>query len=146
MPTLTCAVLIDDDQTTNFLNQLLLKRISITDKVLVALNGKEALELVQQHCQHATAEAPALVLLDIKMPVMNGFQFLEALGQLPGLRSEAIILAVLTTSLHAQDVERVQQLHIPYFLSKPLTQAKIEQVLADHSARVAAQHNAQDSI
>lgn len=138
MQKLTCALLVDDDQTTNFLNQLLFKRLSLTDKVLVALNGQEALEQFGKHCQNATAEAPVLVLLDIKMPVMDGFQFLEAYARLPSAQKENVIIVMLTTSLHPQDVDRVQQLDIAGFLNKPLTKEKIADVLNTYGSRLTA--------
>jgi CheY-like chemotaxis protein len=132
---LTCVLLVDDDQTTNYLNQLLIKRLEITDKLLVALNGQEALELMQTHCREATPDCPALILLDMKMPVMDGFQFLEALGKLSLPEKEAIVIVMLTTSLHPQDMNRVQSLNIGGFLNKPLTRDKLNEVLKTHFNR-----------
>ena len=82
MQKLTCALLVDDDSTANYLNTLLLKRLAVTDKILVALNGQEALDMLAIHCRDATPDCPALILLDIKMPVMDGFAFLAAYDQL----------------------------------------------------------------
>ncbi|MDO7844775.1 response regulator [Hymenobacter sp. M29] len=135
MQKLTCALLVDDDQTTNYLNQLLIKRLNITDNLLVALNGQEALELVKIHCQMATPDCPALILLDVKMPVMDGFQFLTAYNELPLPEKESIIIVMLTTSLHPQDVDRVQSLNIGGFLNKPLTKEKLNDVLKNHFNR-----------
>ena len=135
MQKLTCALLVDDDQTTNYLNQLLIKRLAITDKLLVALNGQEALDLLRAHCQLATPECPVLILLDVKMPVMDGFAFLEAYHRLPLPQKHAIIIVMLTTSLHQQDVERVQRLDIAGFLNKPLTKEKLDDVLRNHFNR-----------
>ncbi|MBD2724321.1 MULTISPECIES: response regulator [Hymenobacter] len=135
MQKLTCALLVDDDQTTNYLNSLLIKRLNITDRLLVALNGQEALELVKIHCQAASPDCPALILLDVKMPVMDGFQFLAAYDQLPLPEKQAIIIVMLTTSLHPQDVDRVQRLNIAGFLNKPLTRDKLNDVLSKHFNR-----------
>ena len=132
MQKLNCALLVDDDQTTNYLNTLLLKRLDVTNKVLVALNGQEALDLLDKHCQEATAECPMLILLDVKMPVMDGFAFLEAYDKLMTLQKQAIIIVMLTTSLHPQDVSRVQDLNIAGFLNKPLTEAKVKEVLSSY--------------
>ncbi len=140
MQKLTCALLVDDDQTTNYLNQLLLKRLAVTDRLLVALNGQEALDLLHVHCREATEECPALILLDVKMPVMDGFAFLEAYKKLPYLQKNAIIIVMLTTSLHPQDVDRVQKLNIAGFLNKPLTEAKINEVLENHFNRHLPNH------
>ncbi|WP_046243741.1 response regulator [Hymenobacter terrenus] len=132
MQKLTCALLVDDDQTTNYLNQLLIKRLDITDKLLIALNGQEAIDLLLKHRHEITDERPALVLLDVKMPVMDGFAFLEAYEKLALPQKQAIIIVMLTTSLHPQDVERVSKLNIAGFLNKPLTREKLNEVLQTH--------------
>ena len=135
MQKLTCALLVDDDQTTNYLNQLLLKRLAVTDKLLVALNGQEALKQLEVHCHEASLECPMLILLDVKMPVMNGFEFLEAYAQLSIPNKQAVIIVVLTTSLHPQDVSRLENLSIAGFLNKPLTREKVDSILQDHFNR-----------
>jgi response regulator of citrate/malate metabolism len=55
MAAISCALLVDDDDTTNFLNQALLRRMAITDTILVAGNGREALNLLQTYCVQATS-------------------------------------------------------------------------------------------
>ena len=134
MPKLSCVLLVDDDQTTNYLNQLLLKRLGVAERLLVALNGQEALDLLQAHCPAIADDCPALVLLDVKMPVMDGFAFLQAYDQLLIPQKSAIVIIMLTTSLHPKDMERVKDLNIAGFLNKPLTEAKINEVLARHFA------------
>lgn len=135
MQKLSCILLVDDDQTNNFLNQRLLKRLDVTETLLVALNGQEALDLLQAHCHRVSPDCPALILLDLKMPVMDGFAFLEAYEALPLAQKHAIVIVLLSTSLHPQDVERVQQFPIASFLNKPLTEAKINQLLQTHFQR-----------
>jgi CheY-like chemotaxis protein len=127
---LACILLVDDDQTTNYLNKLLLTRLDLGEQLLVAQNGLEALNLLREHCH--TEECSVLILLDVKMPVMDGFGFLEAYNQLPEANKKAIIIVMLTTSLHPQDIERVRQYNIAGFVSKPLTEEKINDILQNH--------------
>ena len=130
---LSCVLLVDDDQTTNYLTRLLLTRLHITDKVLVAHNGREALALLAEHCHAPNAPScPALILLDVNMPVMNGFEFLGAYAQLPETQRQAIVVVMLTTSLHPQDVERARHLQVAAFLSKPLTSQHLTDMLGQH--------------
>ena len=63
---------------------------------------------------------------------MDGFAFLEAYQQLPLARQRAIVIVMLTTSLHPTDVWRANLLPVAGFLTKPLTAEKVAQVLADH--------------
>lgn len=133
MALISCTLLVDDDETTNFLNQLLLRRMAVTDTVLLATNGQEALDLLHLHCaSEAATTCPTLILLDMKMPRMNGFEFLQHYSQRPPQENPAVIIIMLTTSLNPQDVERMQGLPIAGYLTKPLTREKITQVLETH--------------
>lgn len=135
MQKLSSILLVDDDSTTNFLNELLLKRLGVADKLLTAQNGREALATLHEICPDAAAECPSLILLDVNMPVMNGIEFLEAYSQLPAEQQEMVVVIMLTTSLHSRDLERVQQLPIAGLVNKPLTKEKVDSILQVHFHR-----------
>ena len=138
MAAISCILLVDDDATTNFLNQRLLKRLAITDTVLVAGNGQDALDLLHQHCeQPASSTCPTLILLDMKMPLMNGFEFLQVFAQRPERKKPAVVIIMLTTSLNPDDVAQMQNLPIAGYLTKPLTTEKIKQIIEEHFGQVA---------
>ncbi|HEX8427721.1 response regulator [Hymenobacter sp.] len=132
MPKLSFILLVDDDSTTNFLNELMLRKLAVADQLLVALNGKEALDILLEHCESPVSPCPLLVFLDINMPVMNGFEFLEAYAQLPWAKQRATVIVMLTTSLHARDTQRAKQLHVADFISKPLTPEKVTAIVKKH--------------
>ena len=133
MAAISCTLLVDDDDTTNFLNQTLLQRMAVSDQVLVAVNGQQALDLLHQHCElPASPTCPALILLDMKMPRMNGFEFLQAYAQRPERENPTVVIIMLTTSLNPKDVEQMQGLPIAGYLTKPLTRDKVNQVLQQH--------------
>jgi CheY-like chemotaxis protein len=135
MPPLASVLLVDDDPTTNFLNKLLLTRMGVAQQVLVAENGEQALRTLDQTCSASLNPlCPRLILLDMNMPVLNGLAFLEAYAQMPLAQQHAIVIIILTTSLHPVDLARVQQLPIAGFLSKPLTQEKVTALLQQHFA------------
>ncbi len=134
MRKLQSILLIDDDPTTSYVNQKLLERLDVTDRVRVALTAPEALELLATHGEHPRADAPVLLFLDVQMPVMDGFEFLAAYQQLPLAQREAIVVIMLTNSLYALDVARMEQLPIAGFLEKPLTEEKVRHVLKTHFA------------
>ena len=128
MDKLPSILLVDDDSTTNFLNELLLKSLGVADQLLIAQNGREALTALNQ-------ASPSLILLDVNMPVMNGIEFLEAYVQLPQAQRQAIVVVMLTTSLHSRDLERVQELPIAGLVNKPLTREKVDTILQMHFRR-----------
>lgn len=133
MTAISCTLLVDDDETTNYLNQALLRRMAVTDTVLVAQDGQQALELLHTHCAQASSPTcPALILLDLKMPRMDGLEFLEAYAQRPTEQNPAVVIIMLTTSLHPQDVDRMQNLPIAGYLTKPLTREKVTALLQTH--------------
>lgn len=133
MSVISCALLVDDDDTTNYLNQRLLERLAITDTVLVAGNGLEALDLLHTHCDLPTSPTcPALILLDMKMPRMNGFEFLQAYAQRPRRQDPPVVIIMLTTSLNPGDVAKMQNLPIAGYLTKPLTSEKVTQIMQEH--------------
>ena len=132
MQKLPCVLLIDDDPTTNFLNEQLLRGLGVTDEVLVARNGEQALTLLAR-TGRAGLPRPALILLDLNMPVMNGIDFLEAYQPAPP--AAPILTVILTTSVHPTDLERLRLLPHAGLLSKPLNRAKIDQMLREYFKR-----------
>lgn len=138
MPTLPCILLVDDDETTNFLNRNLLRRFDAAGRVLVATDGAAALAQLAEH--GATPGCPALILLDVNMPGLDGVQFLEAYRHLPlAAAPTPPVIVMLSTSLHPHDVARVEALGlVADFLVKPLTADKLRGVLERHFGVVAA--------
>ena len=129
---LSSVLLVDDDSTNNFLNELLFKSLNVTDRLLVAESGVQALDLL---AHTAGPNEPALILLDVNMPGMNGIQFLEAYQQLPQAQRNATVIIMLTTTMDARDLMRLDELNIAGLVSKPLTQEKIDNILQLHFQR-----------
>lgn len=124
-------LLVDDDDTTNFLNEHLLKKLNVTDQVQVAYDGKQALEMLSQFPPFE----PALLLLDVNMPVMDGIQFLETFARLPQTQQDATVIVMLTTSMDSSDLARINDLPIAGMVSKPLNREKIDTLLKLHFQR-----------
>ncbi|MEL6670884.1 MAG: response regulator [Bacteroidota bacterium] len=115
---LSKVMLVDDDEIHHLVTEHLIRRIMPDAEVVSFLHPEEALA----HLLHHRQNLPKLILLDINMPVMNGFAFLEA------LKREHLHLPVqmLTSSLDPNDVERARSyLCVQGFISKPLTLEKL---------------------
>lgn len=131
MQNLATVLLVDDDVTTNFLNQRLLTKLAMVEQVLVARNGAEALTRLT-HLWETTPDQRVLVLLDVNMPVMDGLEFLDAYQQLPPDQQQRAVIVTLTTSLHAHDLGRLAELPVMELVSKPLTREKLTILLQRH--------------
>ncbi|WP_224999023.1 response regulator [Cesiribacter sp. SM1] len=128
MAKLSSILLVDDDAAANFINQLLLRDMVDPGNLLIAQNGEEALSLLVGMIRNNTS-LPALILLDLNMPVMDGFEFLEAYKELDLNGMPRPLIAVLTTSMNPRDVKRVQDLGIFDFINKPLSPKTVTQLI-----------------
>lgn len=136
MQKLRSVLLVDDDPTNNFLNQRLLLRLEVADQIVVAENGQQALALLQPAGPDGPAVSfPALILLDIQMPIMNGIEFLQAYQLLPAAQRRNTTVVVLSTSVDARDLDRLDDLPAAGRLNKPLTPEKIAQMMQLHLER-----------
>lgn len=106
------------------LNSRLIQKLDLSNHVEVATNGQEAVDYLRT-C--ADDMRPNLILLDINMPVMNGFEFMEVYENEFAENSECVILMMLTTSANSADLEKARAYNqVTEFMSKPLNKAKIE--------------------
>jgi len=120
-------LMIDDDEANHFIAQRVLKRLEIEADILFAKHGEEALNIVKEVCQRE--QCPELILLDINMPVMDGFEFLEELQKSADLSSAAIKIVLLSSSMHHLDVARAKKYPVINFIEKPLTPEKLAKFL-----------------
>jgi|SRR6185437_9708038 len=129
MKRINCVLLVDDDNINNFINERLLKKLNITNHVKVAMNGEEALDFLKNNNENLH---PELILLDINMPVMDGFEFLQEYKKLtPNGHTQPYII-MLTTSTNPNDVDKVKKSDITGYINKPLTESKIMEIVQKH--------------
>lgn len=123
-------LLVDDDAVMNFVNTRTLERMGIANRIHTALNGKEAIDLFNDYYSGKTA-LPDLVLLDLNMPVMDGFQFIELFQKLKIPQSEHVKIVIVSSSRDSKDIQRARALGIEHFLLKPVNDEHIRSVLVD---------------
>jgi len=121
-------LLVDDDQIFNFLSTKILERMGVADNIHVALNGEEALTLLNNYYQ-GSVSVPDVILLDLNMPIMDGFGFLQAFKRLSLPKMDRIKIVIVSSSQDPRDVARANELGVAYYLSKPLTEEKLRSVL-----------------
>jgi CheY-like chemotaxis protein len=126
-------LLVDDDEATNFLNQRVIRKADINAEVQVATNGREALEFLTNAGKFShlpTLPEAGLIFLDINMPGMNGWEFLEAYKNLPEDQTRRIRVLMLTTSINPDEEKKAIDIpEVKGFIHKPLTQEKLEKAI-----------------
>lgn len=117
----------DDDEISNLFNRIFLKKLNFDIAVDFARNGKEALDLLTSSEDYATILMPCLLFLDIKMPVMNGWQFLEAYEKEVSQEiMDKITIVMLTTSEDEGDkIKAMKNPIVKDYIQKPLTEESI---------------------
>ncbi len=111
-------LLVDDDDICNFIMFRNLKIIVSDLEILTAMNGKEAINLLK-NVFTTNSKIPSIIFLDINMPVMDGFGFLEAYKIMDGPKDD-IKIVMVTSSVHASDIIRAQAGGVNDFLIKPV--------------------------
>lgn len=121
MTSLKNILLVDDDKVTNLMHRRLIKHTGLIDEINVATDGAAALEYIEAR-DAAGDPLPELILLDINMPRMNGFEFLENYAVLPDqIRKSSTLIIMLSTSVLRADHDRATaDPNVYAFVNKPV--------------------------
>jgi CheY-like chemotaxis protein len=126
---LNCILLVDDDDEDNFFHKIVIERMDVTDCIEVAENGIEALKFLKKENQ----AIPELIFLDINMPKMNGWEFLEEYKKLSPDQKARITIMMLTTSANPDDIKRAESIEeVDGYKTKPLSEEMLTDILCKH--------------
>ena len=137
---LNCVLVIDDDEPTNFFTRMILEDAGCVNQIRMMQSGQEALDYLSES-EQAGSDAglypsPDLIFLDINMPAMDGWEFLDEYKKLNA--EGRVIVVMLTTSLFPEDKLRAERMsEISGFENKPLTAEKLTAVLEKYFTNVA---------
>lgn len=123
-------LIVDDDQTSSFVTKTILKKAQIATHMVTVHSGREALETVKEFSVNHK-KLPEIILLDLNMPEMDGFEFLEELAQQQHMNLSHTKVFVLTSSVDPQDKEKAaaSPVAVSGYLTKPLTQESLSVIL-----------------
>ena len=125
---LSTVLLIDDDEPTNYLNKLIIEETGCAEKIKVVQSGNEAIKYLAHTGKKVPP--PELIFLDINMPAMDGWEFLEEYKK---ISKGKVVMFMLTTSLNPDDEERSKMIkEISGFKNKPLTKEIVLEILENH--------------
>lgn len=130
---LNSILLVDDDEASNFLHSIFINKLDLDVNINAALNGQEALDFILGKGQNEL-ELPCMVMLDLRMPVMDGWQFMKAYEELvPKKIKEQITIVLVTISDNQEDKDRaITNEHIADFSQKPLSDETFKKLIHKH--------------
>jgi len=123
-------MLIDDNDLDNFVNQKTLESVNFSEKIYVSTEAQSALEFFKNvgfASKFPQEIFPQVIFIDLNMPAINGYQFINYLSALLGNNLANFKLVILTSSIYQEDELKVKSLSEDIiFLRKPLTATMLE--------------------
>jgi CheY-like chemotaxis protein len=122
-------LIVEDDPVDQEMIVLAFKRASVENPVITVANGQEALELLDARSKRRVSDLPAVIILDLNMPQMDGFEFLRRVKAEE--RFAAIPVVVLTTSQFERDLTQSYALGASSCLTKPADFEQLVKIAAE---------------
>ena len=120
-------LLIDDDDAFNFLNKVIIENAGFSGEIESCSSAMSAIHVLNSGT--FKRGKPNLIFLDIQMPVMDGFEFLDEFNKMPSSVIDGIKIAMLTSSISEKDKSRsLQYKNVIDFIHKPLSEDKVREL------------------
>jgi CheY-like chemotaxis protein len=128
-------LLVDDDDINNFISIKLIKKAVLNADITACLNGKLAIEKLLEIQKEDASRLPDYILLDINMPVMNGWEFLEEYDRLKIDAAGKTKIFIISSSVFSNDINKAKSFPlVTDFVSKPLNVEKIRELFKVNNA------------
>ena len=139
MKRLSLILLIDDDEATNYLNKRLILEAGFTGEVIECTSAVDALGYLTTKQEDFTYPQPDMIFLDINMPGMDGWGFLDQYKYLDPIQKAKVVVVMLTTSLNPADKEEAEKRgYISEFHIKPMTAQMFQELTNKYFGKIGA--------
>jgi CheY-like chemotaxis protein len=131
-PKYNTIMLIDDNEIDNLINQKIIESSNICKNIFTHTGGKSAIEFLKNMEKIAASvpgALPEIIFLDIDMPLMDGFQFLDEFEKLSRETKHYCNVVMLTSSINPQDMSKSKKYdYVKKYVNKPLTQDSLSKL------------------
>lgn len=127
---------VDDDAITLMLCKTTIRKAGFSEEIITAFNGEEALEYYEELAQKSQTEYPQIIFLDLNMPVIGGWDFLDEFMESYYEKFNSTKVVILSSSVDPRDKERAKNYPIVIdFFSKPISKEMLRQIEIKLNAR-----------
>jgi CheY-like chemotaxis protein len=121
--------LVDDDDIFVFLTKKTIQLTNLVNLVKVFGNGLDAINFLKDN-RHNTENLPEVILLDLSMPIMNGWQFLDEFTKLKPALGKKITIFICSSSISHDDITRAKAINeVSDYVIKPITKDKLTDLI-----------------
>lgn len=121
--------IIDDDPIFIYGTKRIMKEVDFSQEILVYNNGEEAIDGLTE-ISKLGEPMPEVIFLDLNMPIMNGWEFLEEFEKLPNHNKQKTIIYIISSSVDPRDLERVKNYkQVNNYILKPITPNDLETII-----------------
>ena len=132
-------MIIDDNKIDRLLVELNIKRYSFAEKIISKESARSALEYLEESA-NSPDKLPGVIFLDIRMPEIDGFGFLNEYEKLPDSVKNNCSIMMLSSSLDPEDLEKaLNNKFVQRFINKPINGQKLREIVDDTAIRSAPQ-------
>ncbi|SFA76479.1 response regulator [Algoriphagus aquimarinus] len=129
MNSLSNICIVDDDDIYQFMVTKTLESLGLAKKIIAFSDGEEALNFMVENLNNEN-ELPDIILLDINMPIMDGFQFMEEYVKLIPKVSKSIVIYIVSSSVDPVDIERAKNISaISGYIIKPTKPGELKSLI-----------------
>lgn len=122
--------IVDDDDIYQFTTSLFLKKTDLVNKIIVFSNGLKAINFLKEEMKNSE-NIPDILFLDVNMPVMDGWEFLEEYLLIKPMMPKTIVIYMVTSSVDEKDVLRAKNISaLSGYLVKPISSENIVEVIS----------------
>jgi CheY-like chemotaxis protein len=118
--------IVDDDEIFQFTTKIKFEKLGLVEDVMIFNDGEEAIQFIQSGNKE---DMPEILLLDINMPIVDGWDFLELFEKVPKEKQQMMEILMLSSSINPDDVKRAEaNAYVVDYITKPISDADVKKI------------------